>query len=58
MTKDPVQTNNESSHRVFHGGSCYNFTDPLVVSNRSGDGPGGRSNNLGFRPVRNVKEKE
>ncbi len=56
--KDPVQTdNNESSDRVGRGGGWGGGADYLVVSLRAYYSPGDRSRLLGFRPVRNVKEK-
>jgi formylglycine-generating enzyme required for sulfatase activity len=57
MTKDPVQTNNESSHRVLRGGSYYNFTGAFASSYRYYFSPGYRNNVLCLRLVRSVKEK-
>lgn len=57
--KDPIQAvKKKSSYCVFRGGSWSDNADYLVVSGRNGFSPGYRFNNLGLRPVRNVKEKE
>jgi formylglycine-generating enzyme required for sulfatase activity len=57
MTKDPVQEDKcKSSARVFRGGSWRNSADRLVASYRR-PSPGYRYPNLGFRVVRNAKEK-
>jgi len=59
MTKDPVQEEKgKTPNRVFRGGSWGNDAGGLVVSGRYYGGPGVRSRPLGFRPVRNVKERE
>jgi formylglycine-generating enzyme required for sulfatase activity len=58
MTKDLAQEENkESSYRVSRGGSWYLGAGYLVVSYRGYGGPGVRNFNLGFRLVRNEKEK-
>ena len=58
-TKDPVQEEKGGSpNRVNRGGSWNSHADDLVVSYCIYFPPGYRSSTLGFRPVRNVKEKE
>ena len=59
MLKDPAQEEKKKkSNRVCRGGGWLNRAIFLVVSNRYSRSPGARSHNLGFRPVRNLKEKE
>lgn len=57
-TKDPVHDEKkESSYRVSRGGCWNRNADYLVVSYRLSLSPGFRNGSLGFRPVRNVKDK-
>jgi formylglycine-generating enzyme required for sulfatase activity len=60
MTKDPVQTENkENEGRINRGGSWFNEADYFDVSHRhDDDSPDDRNNRVGFRLVRNVKEKK
>jgi formylglycine-generating enzyme required for sulfatase activity len=56
--RDPVQEEKgKTPNRVFRGGSWSNYADNLVVSARTYYSPGARGSSLGFRPVRNAKEK-
>ena len=58
MTKDPAQEENkESPNRVYRGSSWNSHADDLVVSYRIYFPPSNRRCILGFRPVRNAKEK-
>ena len=57
--RDPVQEEKgKTPNRVFRGGSWNYGAGFLVVSFRYDFSPGNRYGALGFRPVRNVKEKE
>jgi formylglycine-generating enzyme required for sulfatase activity len=59
MLKDPVQKEKkESSFHVYRGGGWVGLAGNLVVSFRLRDSPGFRDYDLGFRPVRNAKEKK
>ena len=58
MTKDPVQVEKkESSVRVFRGGCRDVGAIELDATERYDDSPGDCSSLIGFRPVRNLKEK-
>ena len=57
-TKDPTQTNKKKiSYRIVRGGGWLYNADNLIMSYRGSISPGNRSDSVGFRLVRNEKEK-